>query len=145
MVAEALQRAIFATLRADADLRTIFGAAPRVFDAVPAPDQNEPEAEYRRRVPMPYITIGDDDIVDDSTTCARAFEATSRVHVWSRAVGRPEAKRIGDRITIALDATLTITGFVCTEHEFRSARYFTDPDGVTTHGVIEHRFLIDPA
>lgn len=143
--AEALQRAVFATLRASADMATAFGTAPRVFDAVPAPDPNEAEAAYRKRVPMPYVTIGEDDIADDSTTCERAWTATVTVHVWSRAVGKPEAKRIGGAVETALVTEIDIDGFVCIDATFAGARYFTDPDGVTTHGVIEIEYLIDPA
>ena len=143
--AEALQRAVFAALRSSTELADAMGGVARVYDSVPPPDPNEPEAEYRQRVRMPYLVIGDDEFVDDSTTCERAWEANVTVHIWSRADGRVEAKRIGAIVRELLDAALTIDGFICTEHEFRDATYPKDPDGVTTHGVVQHRYLIDPA
>src|SRR5690606_6159142 len=110
-------------------LQTAFGSErPRVYDAIPQPEPNETEAAYRKRVRMPYITIGDDQIIDDSTTCEKAWEVFVTVHVWSRAVGRIEAKAIGSAIEETLDTALTIDGFVVKEHELRDARYPTDPD-----------------
>lgn len=145
-VAEALQRAVFATLRQSDAMATAFGdERPRVYDEIPQPDPNETEAAYRKRVKFPLVTIGEDDIADDSTTCEKAYDATVTVHVWSRATGKVEAKRIGGAVEATLDAVLEIDAFICTVNEFRSARYFTDPDGETTHGVLEFRYLIDPA
>ncbi|MGE0828942.1 MAG: DUF3168 domain-containing protein [Hyphomonadaceae bacterium] len=135
--AAALQRAVFAAL-SDSP------AGLRVFDRIPQPNPNEAEAAYRRRVQMPYVTIGDDDIIDDSNACFAASEAFVTVHVWSGAVGKMEAKAIGGAVRDALSVELAIDGFICTEAEFRDARYFTDPDGVTTHGVLSFRYLIDP-
>jgi hypothetical protein len=97
----------------------------------------------------PYIVIGDDQLVDDSN-CGEAYEATSTIHVFSRAQGRgkTEAKEIGDAITAALNAaTLSMPGFVHTrddsDPDFRSASYFYEPDGMTAHGVLTFRFFID--
>lgn len=145
-LAGALQRAVFSALRDSDTMLAAFGSErPRVFDSIPQPEPNETEAAYRKRVRMPYVTIGDDQIIDDSTTCEKAWEVFVTVHVWSRAVGRIEAKSIGSAIEETLDTTLTIDGFVVKEHELRDARYPIDPDGVTTHGIIVLRYLIDPA
>lgn len=145
--AEALQRAVFAALEASAPVAEALGGdgRPRIFDEVPQPDPGEAVPAYRRRVPMPYITIGDDDFLGDHTECLDSWEATVIVHVWSRATGKVEAKRIGDVVEDALDVVLEISGFTCVEHEARTARYFKDPDGETTHGVLEFRYLIDRA
>ena len=144
-VGEALQRAVFAKLTADDGMRAAFGGdAPRVYDAVPPPLPSETDAAYQRRLRFPYVTIGDDEIIDDSTSCATAYEAAVTVHVWSRAVGRIEAKRIAGAVRDALDAALLLDCHVVTEHAHRSTRFVRDPDGVTTHAVVELRYLIDP-
>lgn len=141
-IADALQRAVVATLKADARVLVALGG-PRIYDR--PPNSHVVAGRHIDGPPFPYVTIGDDDIIDDSNTCERAYEAYVTVHVWSREVGRREAKRIGDAVARALNSELTLSGFVCIHHEFRSARYFPDPDGLTTHGVLTARYLIDPA
>lgn len=143
------QVAVFDALTAaDGPLAEVFDellrCEPRVHDRPPT--HHIDDAGRRVDGPLfPYITLGSDDVIDDSNTCDAAFEVYANVHVWSRAVGMMEAKRLGDAVAKTLNAALAIDGFVCAHHEFRSARYFTDADGLTTHGVIVARFLIDPA
>lgn len=147
-----LQRAVYAALQGRADLIALLGSTivdgqsrAGIYDAIPQPNANEPEAAYRRRVPTPYLTIGDDEINDDSNACAAAWEAFVTIHVWSRAVGRGEAKRIGAEVIAALNVELSIEGLRCTEFAFEAAQYPRDPDGVTTHGILRFRYLLDPA
>lgn len=142
-IALALQRAVFAALRGSSDLQTL--CEGRVFDAVPQPYAEETEAQYLKRIRFPYITIGDDQIIDDGNSCAPAWECFVNVHVWSREVGRPQAKAVGAAVMEALDVALTIDGFVVKDHQFRDAQYPRDTDGVTTHGILQFRYLIDEA
>lgn len=139
-----LQVAVMEALRGDAGLAAAFGCAPRVYDRPPNSHQDDAGREIDGPR-FPYLTGAEVEIYDDSNTCAAAFEAFVTVHVWSREVGQPEAKRLGDAVAAALNTELQIEGFICTHHEFRSARYLPDPDGLTTHGVIVVRLLIDPA
>jgi hypothetical protein len=132
---EALQKAVFSALTSnEAVLAALAGADPakRVYDRVPA------------KYVLPYITIGEIQVLDD-THCEAAWEAFVTTHAWSDKVGKGEVQRIGGAIGEALNAALVIPGFVCTEFQFRERRYFTEPDGLTTHGVIVHRYLIDQA
>jgi hypothetical protein len=128
----ALQAAIFSALINSADIAAAFVVAPRVYDRVPT------------GVTLPYITIGDIQLVDD-THCEAAWEAFVTTHVWSEAPGKPEASRIADAVGSALDVELVIAGFVCVHFEHRDTRTFTEPDGLTTHAVVTHRYLIDQA
>lgn len=129
---EALQEAVVAALEADASLRMFFSGKPRVFDRVP------------KNALFPYIQIGEIQIVDDSN-CIPAWETYVTTHIWSEKPGKKEAQAIGKLVGPALNVELTIPGFVCTVFEFRDARYLTDNDGLTTHGVLTHRYLIDQA
>lgn len=132
---EALPQAVFRTLSADAAVLAALGGADasrRIYDRVPS------------KYVLPYITIGEIQIVDD-THCEAAWEAFVTTHAWSEKIGRGEAQRIGAAIGEALDAELVIPGFVCVVWQFRTARYFTEPDGLTAHGLVEHRYLIDQA
>lgn len=128
-----IQKAVYATLAANAGVKALIGDPARVYDRVPD------------NFAFPYVTIGDDQIIDDSNSCADAFEVFCSVHVWSRAVGRIEAKTIGAAVREALDSQLSITGFTVAEWRAQPARYFVEPDGLTTHGVLVFRYLIDAA
>jgi hypothetical protein len=150
-VGEALQRAVFRALRDDASLAALFvGGEARIFDRVPPPDSDDSLQANRRKPAFPYITIGDDELIDDGNGCARAWEATCTVHVWSRAVGKVEAKALADAVAYALGGAPEITsppiapnGFTVVDWAWRDTRTFTDPDGLTTHSVLTFRYLID--
>lgn len=109
---------------------------------------DRPESRIYDRVPtkhtLPYITIGDIQILDDSH-CVQAFEAFVTTHVWSDKVGKPEAHRIAGAVMDALNVELEFAGFACTVFQFRDTRIFAEPDGLTTHAVVTHRYLIDLA
>jgi len=126
-----LQAALVAALKGSAAVQAVVGA--RVYDHPP------------QSPAFPYVSVGDDQVVDDSTACEDAFECFSTVHLWSRAKGKPELKRLGAAVRAALDVDLTLTGFRLVTHEHRDTRYFRDADGVTEHGVASFRYLVDPA
>lgn len=132
----ALQAAIVAALKGSADLTALL--AERIYDRVP---------EAAR---FPYMSYGEDQVAEadaDGGTCLiEGFEVFVTLHVWSRAVGRAEAKRIGGAVRATLhNRALPVSGFALHEFEHISTDYFTDPDGLTTHGVCQFRALIDPA
>lgn len=95
---------------------------------------------------FPYVTIGDEQTVDDGTQCADMFEVFADVHVWSRATGteRAEAKAIGEAIRQALAADLTVADYHVILSEFETSRVFREQDGLTAHAVLTFRFLLQP-
>lgn len=131
----ALQEAVVSALRSDAAvLAALAGVGPerRIYDRVPA------------KWVLPYITIGEIQIIDD-THCEAAWECFVTTHAWSVAVGKPEAQLIGAAVGAALDAELSIAGFICVDWQFRSRSYLLEEDGLTTHCINTHRYLIDQA
>jgi hypothetical protein len=46
--------------------------------------------------PIPHVTIGEGQVLADLADCYNGSECFFDIHVWSRAVGYPEAKRIAD-------------------------------------------------
>lgn len=92
---------------------------------------------------FPYVTVGDGETFGDDTDCFRASEVISRVHVWSRAVGWPEAKQIAGDVRTRLAVDLVLTGFRVVDSEHVITRYLRDPDGLTSHAVVEFRYLVD--
>ncbi|MCO6386237.1 DUF3168 domain-containing protein [Aliihoeflea sp. 40Bstr573] len=104
----------------------------RIYDRIP------PNAVF------PYVAIGDEQSIDDGDQCADIFEVYVDLHVWSRADGRYEAKEVGEAIRKALAADLTVADYHIILSEFENARILDDPDGLTTHGVITFRYLLQP-
>lgn len=129
-LALALQGAVFAVLSEPGS-----PVAPlvegRIYDRVPTENG-------RVKASFPYITIGEAETADAGADCVEAEDVTLTLHVWSRAVGSVEAKRIGGALKAALhEAELTLgDGSRLTELRWRGASYSLDPDGLTTHGVV---------
>ena len=135
----ALQQAIDTTLRASSDLSAAMGGTVRLY-SMSAPVG----------APFPHVVIGEDQVLDDSTECADSSEVYTTVHVWTRdqsevSESRTQAKRMAGVIRSALKGPMTVTGFDLVLQDFENARHLTDPDGLTAHAVVTHRFLLDPA
>lgn len=108
-------------------------AGGRVYDRVP------PTAQF------PYLALGPDQVLqDDPGDCGVAYEVFTAVHVWSRTVGKVEAKTIVGDVRDALhqaEFDLEENRLVLFEHV--GTRYLTEPDGLTTHAVMDFRALVD--
>lgn len=127
-----LQKAIVAALKGASPVTALVGQ--RIFDQVP------PGTAF------PYISYGSDDVLQDDVSCVTAYNASVQIDVWSRANGQPEMKRIAGAVRTALhDADLSLDnhGLVLIEHE--QTRYLDDPDGLTHHGALTFKALLDAA
>lgn len=126
-----LQGAVVQRLRNAAGVLALVG--DRVFDHVPP------------QTPFPYVSYGSDSLIQDDVSCITAYEVSVQIDVWSRAEGQPEMKRIAGAIRAALhDAEFDVGtdhALVLMEHE--TTRYIGDPDGITLHGAITFKALID--
>lgn len=125
-----LQKLIVERLTQDAGVSAM--VARRVFDRVP------PNAA------TPYIAFGAHDYVPADADCVAAGEHTLMLDVWSEAVGRVEAKRIVDAVRRALhgfSADMGDFGLAGINVDF--ADVLADPDGLTSHGRIQVRALIE--
>lgn len=130
MIAEELQRAIYGALTAAPAL-----AGGNVFDQVP---ENEP---------FPHITIGDEQVIDDSTTCQDGWEVHTDVHCWSRPANgsKGEVKALAASVVTRIISIASVDGFSLVSLTHETTRVFRDPDGLTEHAVVSFRALIDPA
>lgn len=130
MIAEELQRAIYGALTAAPAL-----ASGNVFDQVP---ENEP---------FPHITIGDEQVIDDSSTCQDGWEVFADVHCWSRPANgsKGEVKTLAASVVTRIIAITSVDGFSLVSLTHETTRVFRDPDGLTEHAVVSFRALIDPA
>lgn len=119
-----LQGAIVSRLKADATLATLIGS--RVYDQPPD------------GASFPYFTIGEAQFLRDDATCISGGQVYLTMHAWSRAVGFPEVRRIADAVVESLHLapiTLPTNHLISIMH--RQTRTFRDPDGLTSHAVIE--------
>ncbi len=125
----AVQKAYVARLKAE-----VSGVSSRVYDRVP------------QSVAFPFIQLGEFQTVEDGAECIDSKEVFVTVHVWSRAVGSVEARTLNSAVEEALHEwipDLEADGFLCIEHMHRDTRTMLDPDGITSHGVLNFRLLID--
>lgn len=132
----AIQGAVNTALAASAGVKALLGDPPRVYDKAPA------NANY------PYARIGDDQAVGDSNSCADGWEVYVTVHVYGRhpQAPRPQVKAILNAIALALgnnDALIAPAGFVVTEVELEQSRTYMEEDGLTAHGVLTFKYLVD--
>lgn len=125
----AVQKAYVARIKAQ-----VTGVSSRVFDRVPA------------NVVFPFIQIGEIQTVEDGAECIDAKEVFVTLHVWSRAIGAVETRTINSALEEALHEwipDLDADGFTAIEHMHRDTRTLLDPDGLTSHGILNFRLLID--
>ncbi len=130
MIAGELQKAIYAALTTAPAL-----VDGNVFDQVPESN------------PFPRITIGDEQVIDDSTSCQDGWDVSTDVHCWSRPEtgSKLEVKQIAAAVVPRIVAISGIAGFSLVSLTHETTRIFRDPDGLTEHAVVTFRALIDPA
>lgn len=127
-----LQAAIVPLLKADATLTGLIAA--RVYDQPPS------------GAVFPYVTIGEAQTLRDDASCFEGGQVYLTLHTWSRAVGYPEVRRVADAVVDALHlAPLTLPTNRLTSIMHRQTRTFRDPDGLTSHAVLEFVVNFDRA
>lgn len=138
MIGPELQKAVFAALTAAPAI-----CDGRVYDNPP----DEARRSTSTGAAWPYATIGDDQVVDAGNSCGDGWEVFCDVHLWSRSssLSKLEAKTLAAAIVERLTALDTVDGFVVIAATLETSRTFRDPDGITEHGVVTMRFLLDPA
>jgi len=121
-----LQVAIVKALKADAAVKALIGG--RIYDRIPMDGTGKVTAKF------PYVSLGPEQEIPEHINCIAGGDIVQQLDVWSRAVGRAEAKKIARAVKDALDdvdLSLGSNALVCLSYEGR--RVLTDPDGLTTH------------
>lgn len=129
MIDDGVQKAIYTALT------TAGVAGGRIYDQVP------------EKALFPYVTIGDEQVIDDSNDCAESWDVFSDIHVWSRpdSGSKGELKRAMKAVSVAVLAIDSVPGWTLISVKPETSRTLRDPDGKTEHGVLTFRFIIDPA
>lgn len=94
---------------------------------------------------FPYIAGFDTFGVRDDATCISGEEITLNVHVWARDGIDPlqDARSIAHEVARALhDYPLPLPSNQLVTLDHRGERIFYDRDGLTGHGVIEFRAIV---
>jgi hypothetical protein len=126
--------AIFAKLKADAAVIALMG--DRLYSQAPG-RQGIPE-----NVPMPYLTLGPVVAQPFDADCSDGAEISVQLDIWSggasTAFSKAEAMKCANAVQRALhDANLTLGENVLTVMRWELSRTLDDPDGVTTHAVVQ--------
>jgi hypothetical protein len=127
----AVQKGVFDALTA------ALGDTAKVYDRVPL-KAGAVAAEF------PYVHIGEDQVVPDTDQCHDAFSVFVTIHVWSRAVGKVEAKGIMAACLSALALNLPLAGFQAITWDVTNIHHMTDTDGLTSHSVATIRYRLGP-
>ena len=130
----AVQRAVVLALKSSAALQKLIGVPARVYDRVP------PGAS------LPYVTIGEDEVRDNSAEDMDGAEVTAMVHVWS-ADSKAAAKAIAAAavVAVAMELDLSPDGQRCTSALVESLHHLSGPDGETFHSVVSVTYQTEPA
>ena len=129
MIQWQIQRAVYQALTTDPDL---MDAIKGVFDHVPQ-DQD-----------YPYVNIGEDTSIEWDTDTSLGQQSTLTIHVWSREYGRREVKEIMALIYGVLHRSeLEVDNGSVVTCEVEFVETFMEADGVTRHGVLRVRLVMD--
>lgn len=131
----AIQAALIGTLRATGAVTAL--VSTRVYDIPPA---LQPGAMPT----FPYVTIGEAQSITERADCLDGTEHFVDLHAWSRAPGFVEVKRIAGAMRAALhEAEIEVSGYRLIDLAMQDVRYLRDPDGLTSHAVLQFRVLVD--
>jgi hypothetical protein len=134
----AIQVAIVAIFKGDAQLVTLLGAADRVTDA-------PPEA-----MPKPYIQVGDHLSIPDDDLTSFGHETTVTIHVWTKDKSNKQGEAIGGRVHALLHkrpAAVTAAfasasaGHKCVRINNEFSQALSDPDPQIRHHVLRFRVV----
>jgi hypothetical protein len=142
--AAAFHAAQDAALRGSSALAALWpGGAVRIYSVVP------------QNAPLPFIRIGDDQIIEDSDECVSASEIFAAVHVWTKP--DPPGVQLGRQIAAVIRETLApvpdleleetgfqIPGFDTVVARFLDTRHLTDPDG-SSHALLNFHYFATEA
>ena len=116
----------------DAEVARIEATNYTVYDDLPE------QATY------PYVVMGEITARDWSDKFEPGQEVYSTKHIWSQYRGKKEVTEMGDAILQALTAPLDLSpNFRAVLQELDTNEIIMDIDGITRHGIIRHRYLIE--
>ena len=98
-----------------------------------------------QKVPYPYISMGEFIAKDWSDKFQAGQDVLSTLHVWSQYPGKAEVLQIVDEIERVLTESPLDLGadFHAVVDKLDDVRIIVDMDGITRHGIVTYRYLIE--
>lgn len=131
---EAFQNLVEATLLAAPGVAALVG--DRVYEVAPPADRRK----------YPDVTFGPSDGTDEDADCIDGEEHVLQVDIWDRNFGRKSRlKRVVDAVRSVLHKSeLELPDpYALALIEVSRVRILDDPDGITVHGVVSVRAIIE--
>jgi hypothetical protein len=122
--------AVIRVLRANAAMRLL--QDQRAYDDAPS------------GAAFPYSTLGPVDVRDSGDQAHDGAEVMVQVDFWSRATGKAEARAIVTAAVAALDTDIAPAGHEIIVHRVERTAVMKDPDGQTTHGLVQVAYITAP-
>ncbi len=128
-----LQKAMYDALSTDPDLVGFLSGPVEIFDRV-------------KDDVFPFIRIGEDREAPSDSECGSFTEIFSTVRIYSRAVGKVQAKRLAQRVRFILvkENDFSVDGFKVLNGYCESVSYEEHADGLTTQAILNFRYQIQP-
>lgn len=130
-----LQAAHVAALESDTGLQALFpGGSVTVFDRV---SENT----------FPFIRVGEDKVIPLDGECGSDSEVFSTVRIYSRGVGKVEAKQLAARVRFLLtknNPAFSVSGFKIVIGYCTSIESIEHEDGLTTQMAIDFKYRLQP-
>lgn len=121
-------------------------AVPAIMAIVAGIYDRPPKVPFGAAGRTAYVSLGATDTAEDDADCISGLETTVQVDTWSRAPGRREGTELTDLVRRALHRQpITIAGSAICDAWVVLTRILDDPDGLTTHGVIQVTLRVEEA
>ena len=91
----------------------------------------------------PYATLGPSYWGDDSVECIEAREITLQVDVWHSSSSKGELEDLTDDVASALRGYADTDALTMHPMEIDTVRVTDEPDGVTVHGIVLIRAMVE--
>ncbi len=126
-----LQKLVFETLTGDAGIAALVGA--RVYDRA------LPNAAF------PFISFGPTSFLLVQDDCLAGRTETMQIDIWSESKGgKLQCKEIVDRVVNVLNGLeAELVSVTVADLRVVLSQVMDDPDGITSHGVVQIEALID--
>ena len=126
-------------MRAGRTLRQIVRA--RILDQVPG--LNGVYDRATESSVYPYATLGASYWTDGSVECIEAREITLQIDLWHSQSNKGVAEDLTDDIATALRGWADTDALTMHPLEIESVRVNDDPDGVSVHGIVIVRAMVE--
>jgi hypothetical protein len=101
--------------------------------------------KHQQDRPMPFITVGEETMLNASTKTEKITDHLLTVHTWSDSIHAKEIKEINHFVISSLtEGALTVGGFIVLWDELDMCQTMKEQDANTTkyHGVIQIEYQL---